>query len=202
MKTSAIPQPKQQRSQKTVNGILDAAATLLASHGFEGMNTNAIAKHAATNIATLYKYFPDKYAILQALLERFSEALLAMVFAEVQASNDKTLRTEIILKKIMTTMREQPWLQAVLESFKSSPTLREIYDNYCSSIAEQLTVFFPSPKGAPTLKKQQVTCIIRLLIEVISNGLILVLTSPKQQRNTLFTELCHLVNSYLAIYRN
>jgi AcrR family transcriptional regulator len=62
--------PVQQRAQKTVNLILDAATALLAEEGIDGFNTNAIADRAGINISTLYGYFTDKYTILWAMVER------------------------------------------------------------------------------------------------------------------------------------
>jgi AcrR family transcriptional regulator len=62
--------PKQSRSRLTVQYILDAAAYILAEQGLEGFTTNRIAERAGVNIASLYQYFPNKAAILDALQER------------------------------------------------------------------------------------------------------------------------------------
>ncbi len=62
--------PKQSRSQQTVQYILDAAAYILAERGLEGFTTNHIAERAGVNIASLYQYFPNKAAILDALQAR------------------------------------------------------------------------------------------------------------------------------------
>jgi AcrR family transcriptional regulator len=62
--------PVQQRSQRTVGYILDAAAYILAKDGLKGFTTNRIAERAGVNISSLYQYFPDKMAILEALQRR------------------------------------------------------------------------------------------------------------------------------------
>ncbi len=62
--------PKQSRSQHTVQCIIDAAAYILAERGLKGFTTNHIAARAGVNIASLYQYFPDKAAILDALHAR------------------------------------------------------------------------------------------------------------------------------------
>jgi AcrR family transcriptional regulator len=62
--------PRQPRARKTVDFILDAAAYILAERGFDGFTTNHIAERAGVNISSLYQYFPDKLAILEALQGR------------------------------------------------------------------------------------------------------------------------------------
>lgn len=62
--------PAQARSTVTVEKILTAATSVLADHGLQGLNTNAVAARAGINVATLYHYFPDKVAILAELFRR------------------------------------------------------------------------------------------------------------------------------------
>jgi AcrR family transcriptional regulator len=56
--------PRQPRSLATVDAILEAAAQVLEIAGEPGFNTNAIAERAGVGIGSIYRYFPDKHAIL------------------------------------------------------------------------------------------------------------------------------------------
>jgi AcrR family transcriptional regulator len=56
--------PRQQRSVVTVDVILEAAAQVLEIAGEAGFNTNAISERAGVGIGSIYRYFPDKHAIL------------------------------------------------------------------------------------------------------------------------------------------
>jgi AcrR family transcriptional regulator len=67
--------PRQARSQERVNRILDVAEELFASQGYAATTTNAIAVQAQVAIGSLYQFFPDKTAILQALALRYAEML-------------------------------------------------------------------------------------------------------------------------------
>jgi AcrR family transcriptional regulator len=69
--------PRQRRSRATVELVLEAAAQLLEKVGEGGFNTNAVAERAGVSIGTLYRYFPDKQAILRALARREMEAFSA-----------------------------------------------------------------------------------------------------------------------------
>src|SRR6185369_14096948 len=63
--------PQQARGQRRVSKILDAADQIFAETGYEEATTNAIAIRANTSIGSLYQFFPNKHAILNALANRY-----------------------------------------------------------------------------------------------------------------------------------
>ncbi|ATB37161.1 TetR family transcriptional regulator [Cystobacter fuscus] len=73
--------PGQARSAATVAAVLEAAARILETEGFEGYTTNAVARRAGISIGSLYQYFPSKDAITKALMLRETTQLLADVAA-------------------------------------------------------------------------------------------------------------------------
>ncbi|MEU8815585.1 TetR/AcrR family transcriptional regulator [Actinoplanes sp. NPDC048796] len=62
--------PRQVRAELTRERILAAAAHVFAEHGYAAGTTNRIAERARVSIGSLYQYFPNKDAILAALLIR------------------------------------------------------------------------------------------------------------------------------------
>lgn len=62
--------PRQQRSREMVERLLDATAVCIAERGLDGCTTNHIAEQAGVSIGSVYQYFPDKQAMVEALLER------------------------------------------------------------------------------------------------------------------------------------
>ena len=69
-KISPRKSPKQDRSQVLVEAILTAAARILVRSGYDGSTTNKIAEVAGVSIGSLYQYFPNKEALIGALIER------------------------------------------------------------------------------------------------------------------------------------
>lgn len=69
-------QPLQARAQKTVDVIVEATARILEKHGHDGFTTNAVAERAGVSIGTLYQYFPNKEALLGALIARETAVLV------------------------------------------------------------------------------------------------------------------------------
>ncbi|RFA24714.1 TetR family transcriptional regulator [Alkalilimnicola ehrlichii] len=63
-------QPVQARSVARVERILDAAAGLIAEVGVEAAGTSGIAQRAKISLASLYRYFPNKAAVVRAVAER------------------------------------------------------------------------------------------------------------------------------------
>jgi AcrR family transcriptional regulator len=67
--TAARKRPTQERSRRTVEWILTAAARIFRAEGFDA-TTNRVARAAGVSIGTLYEYFPNKESLLVALAER------------------------------------------------------------------------------------------------------------------------------------
>jgi AcrR family transcriptional regulator len=75
--------PRQSRGQRRIALILDAAEALFAEAGYEATTTNAIAARAETAIGSLYQFFPNKEAIVRALVARFLDQMRAAFDAAV-----------------------------------------------------------------------------------------------------------------------
>ncbi|MFI0354896.1 TetR/AcrR family transcriptional regulator [Actinomadura sp. 9N407] len=78
--------PRQDRSRRTVERILDAATRVLSERGYEGASTNRIAEAAGISNGSLYQYFPNKDAIVVAVLDRFADHLADRLGAEIEAA--------------------------------------------------------------------------------------------------------------------
>lgn len=85
--------PRQARSRATIDAILDAAARILGERGWAGLTTNAAAEVAGVSIGSLYQYFPNKLALIEAVRRRHFDEVLAVLRA---AANDKMTRTHRI----------------------------------------------------------------------------------------------------------
>ena len=76
--------PVQGRSQETVQKVLSAAAAMLgAGQSVELLTTASIAQAAGVSVGALYRFFPDKQAIVDAIalnhMEQFQEAIAARI---------------------------------------------------------------------------------------------------------------------------
>ena len=61
--------PLQARSAVTVEAIAEATIQVLLTAGLDRLTTNRVAERAGVSVGTLYQYYPNKQALLYALLD-------------------------------------------------------------------------------------------------------------------------------------
>ena len=76
-------EPMQARSTARLATLLDAAAAIVDEIGFERLTTAMVADRAGASIGTVYRYFPDRITLLQALGARNLERVLTRVSDEI-----------------------------------------------------------------------------------------------------------------------
>jgi AcrR family transcriptional regulator len=141
--------PGQSRSVHTVSAILEGAAHILETHGFDRYSTNSIAARAGVSIGSLYQYFPNKDAVTIVLIERESAALAARVRKALVLPEWIDALRALIVVAVNHQLRhpnlarlldlEEDRLAAILSPFQSRLAVRD-------SIAEFLA---KKPDGAP-----------------------------------------------------
>ena len=83
--------PLQARSTVTVEAISEATIQVLLSHGAERLTTTRIAQRAGVSVGTLYQYYPNKQALLFAVLENHLTHVVATVEAACDSACHKPL---------------------------------------------------------------------------------------------------------------
>ncbi|MBY0322006.1 MAG: TetR/AcrR family transcriptional regulator [Reyranella sp.] len=68
----------QERSRATVAALLDATARVLTREGYDRASTNRIAAVAGVSVGSLYQYFPNKEALVAALVARHNREILEL----------------------------------------------------------------------------------------------------------------------------
>lgn len=71
--------PSQKRSQAMVEALLDATARVLRREGYDRTSTNRVATVAGVSIGSLYQYFPNKEALVAALVTRHNREMLRLL---------------------------------------------------------------------------------------------------------------------------
>jgi AcrR family transcriptional regulator len=93
-KIGLLKEPRQARSQATVEAIVTATGLFSARHGFFAIDTTQIAERAGVSIGSLYQYFASKEAILVELAKRamqrtasaFEECLISEIGRPLESS--------------------------------------------------------------------------------------------------------------------
>jgi AcrR family transcriptional regulator len=87
--------PRQQRAAETVAAILEGAAQILEAGGLAAFTTNAVAERAGVSIGTLYQYFADKDALMQAIAERELKTTFSRIAATLSDESTATQQERV-----------------------------------------------------------------------------------------------------------
>jgi AcrR family transcriptional regulator len=71
--------PEQERSKERVEAILRSARALLQDGGVRALSTTSIARRAGVPVGSIYQYYPNRNAILQALFEDYLGRIQAVL---------------------------------------------------------------------------------------------------------------------------
>jgi AcrR family transcriptional regulator len=106
--------PQQARSRATIDAILDAAAHILGERGWEGLTTNAVAEAAGASIGSLYQYFPDKLALIDAVRRRHFDDVLAVLRAAANVEISRAVRIAALVDGMIAVHSRHPTAHRVL----------------------------------------------------------------------------------------
>jgi len=67
--------PQQDRGERRVADVLEAAAAVIAEVGYEAATMTQVAEHAGASIGALYQYFPNKEAIVRTLRLQYADEM-------------------------------------------------------------------------------------------------------------------------------
>jgi AcrR family transcriptional regulator len=147
--------PRQERAKRTYESILTAAAELLVEVGVERISTNIIAERAGITVPALYRYFPNKYAVLNALgavlMDRQNEVFRLWFEKHGAAANPGVLLDNIydLLKLTYDVTADQPGGLEIIQSLRAVGPLQELRLTSHRLVAEQFAAGVAELLGRP-----------------------------------------------------
>ncbi len=106
--------------------ILLAAERVFSRRGYDRATTREIAAEAGVSEGTLYNYFPNKRAILLALIDRISESWLHDI-EHIQAATPEEALTQFVIRRIRF-VQEHPTTILTLQQALLDPEVRRHLD--------------------------------------------------------------------------
>jgi len=127
-----VKRPLQQRSQASMDRILDAAASLLAERGFGEVSVAQIADRAGVSVGSFYSRFPDKESVLRTLEERMRhrgvEAVeVALGAARWEGRDLRSFLRTFVREVLSADQATQGLLRAFAVQSQVDPTYRPTY---------------------------------------------------------------------------
>ncbi|MCB1705380.1 MAG: TetR/AcrR family transcriptional regulator [Halioglobus sp.] len=147
--------PQQARAKRTYESILAAAAELLVEVGVERISTNLVAERAGITVPALYRYFPNKYAVLNALgaalMDRQNE-IFQQWFDHYLALGDLQLLLDNVyelMKRTYDVTSEQVGGLEVVQALRAVGPLQEVRLASHRLVAGQLASIVAEVLGRP-----------------------------------------------------
>ena len=188
---------RQARGQRRIDSLLDVAAQVFAEVGFEAATTNAIAARAGTSPGSLYRFFPNKDAMAEALADRFVERLRetqAIFGPEIEYLPLDELIDHVI-DPLVAFHIAHPGFQALFSGSIVSPRLGVAVQGFLDAVvgrADALLVV-----RAPHLTPGRRARCARVSVEIVRALLPLVVASDPAERDAMVVELKAAERGYL-----
>ncbi len=151
--------PSQQRGERRVAELLDAAAAVIAESGYEAATMSHIAVRAGASIGSLYQFFPNKLSLTQALRNRY-----AVQFEDVWAPLEhdaQTLTLERLSARLVDStihfVESHPAFIALFDAPASTRSPAEIRDVFRRRVAGFLMASQPRLSKARALRQATVS---------------------------------------------
>lgn len=184
--------PQQQRAIRTYESILEAAAQLLEEIGVERISTNLIAERANITVPALYRYFPNKYAVIYTLgarlMDRHNE-ILSVWFCNTRCRKapltDAANYCEL-LKDIQHITKTQTAGIFVLRAMRALPLLQDARLQSHYAATDWVSQQFESVLGVKVSENTRLK--IRLMMEVGTSIIEMTMEDPQMSASLALKE--------------
>ncbi len=162
--------PRQERAKRTYEAILNSTAELLIEVGVERISTNLIAERAGITVPALYRYFPNKYAVLNALgavlMDRQNGAFQQWFEQHGDINTAQELLDTVydLLKRTYDVTLDMTGGLEVSQALRAVAPLQELRLMSHRLVAEELALFLAEMVGRPVDEAMSLTT--RMTIDV------------------------------------
>jgi AcrR family transcriptional regulator len=190
--------PVQARSAVTVDAILEATIQVLLAVGKERLTTTQVALRAGVSVGTLYQYFPNKSALLQACLKRHMNDVsqaVEQVCERYRSAGLLEMGTALIHAYLNAKMRDvkaSATLYAVSSDIEGLTIAKAMGERSLGSVA----ALFATAKEGLTKDPQLVASVVLAALNGVGRR-VLEADRPERVLEPLREELILLVHAYL-----
>jgi len=194
-------QPRQERARRSVDTMLDTAATLLDEVGVTAFNTNLLADRAGLRVRTVYRYFPNKEAVIAELAERMTrewDRWFDGFAALADPAADWERIWEAAIERFYTGVRGLPGGTAVRRAMQAVPALRAIDQRDNARLARTLAGVLR--RRGVSLPPARLRAVARVVVETASTTIDLALHGDVPAPRVLLDELKQMQIRYMRPY--
>jgi AcrR family transcriptional regulator len=145
------------------SSILDAALRLFTERGFHGTAVPDIARAAGVGTGTIYRYFPDKEGLVNALYQHWRQRLNAAVLAPMPAGLSPRAQFDLYWQRLVGFARQEPIAARFLELHHHADYLDEASKSISRIYPMAMRTFVRTGIGAGILRTAPPEALIALM---------------------------------------
>lgn len=189
--------PIQDRAVQTRDRLLDIAGELLGEVGIERISTNMMAARAGVSPAALYRYFKDKYAVLEALGRRLMDRQNAVLFDWLEENKHSldalASGTEDLLRATSEITDSEPGGVWILRAMRAVPQLTHVrVESHHEVTDAMLEVYAPL---LPHMNKRTLWRRLRMTVEFGYAVDEMLHDEDRFTRDEIFCDAAHLLST-------
>lgn len=138
-------QPRQARSQATVEVIVEACIQVLLKEGANRLTTTRVAERAGVSVGSLYQYYPNKQALLYAVLAQHLNKVGDAVEVAAQSVSGRSLPDMVVVvvdafvSAKLDRVDESRALYGVASDLEAADIVNAIGARCCKAVAAMLS---------------------------------------------------------------
>lgn len=189
--------PRQERSRRTVEGIVQAGRVVLSRDGYAAFSTNAVAKEAGVSPGSLYQYFPDKAAIIDVILEQYwaqvEERVTASLSDHVTSTGPNTIESVVVA--LVAAIEQDAELMRVIAEELPLARFKERRTALERRLRDLLTAYLVLASGMGASEASHRSWVLVVTAQAVVTRW--VLDEPGLDRDTVIHELTRLSGAYI-----
>ncbi|AGG08388.1 TetR/AcrR family transcriptional regulator [Dehalococcoides mccartyi] len=133
---------RKMQAEKRRREILDAALKIFAEQGYQGATISQISETAGTSLGLLYHYFPNKKALMEAVIaENSFLPMLKNILGKPGNQNIQTVLTKLCLEFYRLLENKKALVSVFLREGTSNPTVRQVWFGMLAQGALSFKIF-------------------------------------------------------------
>jgi AcrR family transcriptional regulator len=188
--------PVQERSSVTVHHILKTASELLATESLEQITTSRVAHAANVSVGGLYRFFPDKQSIIDAIAVKHVEDLRSVLEQRLGTSlpDDGPAFLGMVVDAYVAFLDERPDFRAIALGRHVSASTRQKHASPDVGPAALVKTFILDQIG---MDVGDLDLKIRIASEAGERLIAYAYEQPQTQRQAIITEMKAMLSKYI-----
>ena len=195
-------EPRQDRSIKRAQEIMDVTAKLLDRVGFDDLTTILITKEMGISVGSLYHYFPNKHAILHSIAENWLNDW-DIVLAEISKISVEKMQLRAIVEAFTTALlgvyKHQQGVLPLVQAIYAVPELRDLDEQHDKIVIKFMSALFIRMEIRQS--KSELARISTIFIEVTHAMLVMVLEQKGASAEKTLNDLNEFIYNLLSRYK-